>query len=395
MTRELLHRRQALDAARSAFDSRAPLPRDLASDVSESWRRCASSLPVGRTAPVELEDSASRWDESPIRRAAPDLVDELARLAVSEDYVVAVTDPAGRIIWSAAGRSMARLAERAHFVGGANWDETVAGTNAPGLAVRTGRPATVFATEHWCEIVRDWVCYAAPVRGPTGELVGVIDLSSTWQRASPFALATVTATARLIEQQLAAEPPAPAAELQVGVLGHPSASLRGEPVHFSLRQLEILTTLAVRGGLGREELHDLLYGERRVADATLKAEISHLRHLLGGAIASRPYRLSIDVAIDVVDALAAVRRGALDVAVRLYRGQLLPASESPFVIDLRHHLDASLRTALLRGGRLDGLLAYADVHPFDLEVLERAAEVADPTHPSYADVVARGRRALG
>ena len=51
--------------------------------------------------------------------------------------------------------------------------------------LRTGRPAAVFATEHWCDSVRDWVCYAAPVRDTSGAVVGVLDLSSHWRRANP------------------------------------------------------------------------------------------------------------------------------------------------------------------------------------------------------------------
>ena len=59
--------------------------------------------------------------------------------------------------------SSLRSAEGVGLVPGGRWDETVAGTNGIGMALVTGRPAAVFATEHWCEPVRDWVCYSAPV----------------------------------------------------------------------------------------------------------------------------------------------------------------------------------------------------------------------------------------
>ena len=32
------------------------------------------------------------------------------------------------------------------------------------LALMSGRPATVFCAEHWCDAVRDWVCWSVPVR---------------------------------------------------------------------------------------------------------------------------------------------------------------------------------------------------------------------------------------
>ena len=57
--------------------------------------------------------------------------------------------------------------------------------------------------EHWYEPVRDWVCYSAPVRAPDGSVAGVIDLSTTWDRANPLGLRTIGALARLMELELA------------------------------------------------------------------------------------------------------------------------------------------------------------------------------------------------
>jgi len=393
MSADLVQRRRQLEAARTTFARRQPGPVELAPEVSDSWRRCAARLPVDHTAPVNLDDPDASWSESPIRRAAPDIVEELGRLATGEDYIAAVTDGTGHIIWSAAGRSMARLAEQVNFVRGASWDESAAGTNAPGLALHTGKPATVFATEHWCEAVQDWVCYAAPIRAPSGLLVGVLDLSTIWRRASPLALTTVTAMARLVEQQLLSSPATAPVELRLEVLGHPSAALQGQPLRLSQRQFEILVILAARQKATFEELHDLLYGDRPVTRATLKAEISHLRQLLGGAIESRPYRLTLSVEADVLDTLQAVRHGDLEGALRRYAGQLLPNSESPFIIELRHHLDVSVRAAVLQHGQPGQLLHYADVHPFDVEVLEAARLLAPLGDPLLGEVTARLDRA--
>jgi hypothetical protein len=389
--RSLQERRRWLDAARGTFDPdqpTSPAAEALDPEVAESWRRCAHRLPVASTAPVELDDADGLWRDSPIRRAGGAVVEELGELAVSEDYIAAVTDGTGHIIWSAAGRSMARLAEQVNFVRGASWQEEEAGTNAPGLVLATGQPATVFATEHWCEAVSDWVCYAAPLRAPSGRLVGVLDLSTLWRRASPLALTTVVAMSRLVEQQLAAAP-APAAQLQLSVLGLPSVMLAGSPLRVTQRQLEILTILAVGGPVSFEQLYDQLYGERRVAPATLKAEMSHLRHLLGGAIESRPYRLAVEVTSDVAEALDALRCGDLEGALRCYRGQLLVTSESPLVTELRHHLDVALRTAVLARGTGGQLLRFADVHPFDAEVLERAVALSGSADGELAARLAR------
>lgn len=365
--------------------------------MDESWRRCASLLSTRHTAPVGIDDHESRWRDSAIWQAAAETVDELGHLAVKEDYLAAVIDTTGHIIWSAAGPSMARRAERVNFVRGACWHEATAGTNAPGLALHTGRSASVFATEHWCDSVQDWVCYAAPVRSPGGVVVGVLDLSAPWKHASPLALSTVTTTARLVEQQLISRPPVPAPvssqHLRLRLFGHPGAELGGDPVRLSLRQLEILAILGVREQASVEELHDCLYGERPVKVSTLKAEVSHLRQVLGRGIQSRPYRLTLAVDADLLDTMGALRRGQVGVALAAYAGQLLPASESPFIVDLRHHVDVSLRTALLGQGDPSQLLRYSEVHPFDLEILERAGQLIRPDHHLYPELAARLLRA--
>jgi transcriptional regulator of acetoin/glycerol metabolism len=284
MRQELADRRRHVDRLRDEFDPHRPEATGVGSDIASSWRRCAPRLAVGQLAPRDPADPGERWLDSPLRSAAADVIAEFARLAVSENYIAALLDAEGEIVWSASGRSMARFAERAHFVPGTGWREDQAGTNAPGLVLCTGRPEAVFAREHWCMAVQDWVCYAAPVRSPSGLLVGVLDLSATWRQASPLALAAVGAMARVAEQEIAQSGSWERADLCLDVLGTPRARLHGEPVHLPLRQLEILTVLAVDGEISLESLYDKLYGEVGVSVATLKAEISHLRHLLGGCL---------------------------------------------------------------------------------------------------------------
>ena len=113
-----------------------------------------------------------------------------------------VTDPGGQVLWASAPPVLERGAQHVGLVPGGRWDESVAGTNGIAMALVTDRPAAVFATEHWCEPVHDWVCYSAPVHDASGEIAAVIDLSTTWDRANPLALGTVGAMARLMELEL-------------------------------------------------------------------------------------------------------------------------------------------------------------------------------------------------
>jgi hypothetical protein len=388
MSPELRDRRRLAEQARQSDGDAAALVR---AEVVESWDRCRT-IPVDAPPPRSEPDVDESWRASPVRRAAGDLLDRLADVAAAEDYVAAVLDAEGTIVWNAAGREMTRLAERANFVRGTNWSEAVAGTNAPGLTLATGQESAVFAAEHWCEPVHDWVCYSAPLRTPSGRLVGVLDLSARWDRASPLAATTVSTMAQLIGHQLG-DIDVGAPRLSVRVLGQPCVTLDGRILHCSPRQLELLAILALRSSASLEQLHDALYGDRSVSVATVKAEVSHLRRLLEGAIGSRPYRLTLDVHLDVIDVLDALGRGDLERATALYVGELLPMSNSPVITETRHHLEVAMRNALLATGTPEQLLRYARVHPFDLDVLACAGRRADPSSPVAAEAAARAERA--
>jgi hypothetical protein len=173
------------------------------------------------------------------------------------------------------------------------------------------------------------------------------------------------------------------------VLGEPQATLDGAPVRLTLRQLEILTIVAVLGSATLGHLHANLYGDRPVSLATLKAEMSHLRRALGGRLDSRPYRLTLSCRVDAVELQETLDRGDVERAAGLYRGQLLPSSESPFVAAHRQHLDVALRTALLRRGTSSAVLRYTAVHPYDVEVLERGRRLASADDPLVPALTAR------
>ncbi|MEM9516750.1 MAG: GAF domain-containing protein [Actinomycetota bacterium] len=394
MSQDLAERRRQLERVHAEFETSPIAARAahlLASDVAASWDRCRNIPIAGRPPTAGADNAQQAWRTSPIGRAASPVLERLETLAAAEDYVAAVVDASGTIVWTSAGPSMRRFADHAHFVTGTNWSESIAGTNAPGLALATRRSAAVFAGEHWCEPVHEWVCYAAPLRTPNGQLVGALDLSSRWDRASTLAATTVEAMAQLIEVQLR-DIDLGARRLTMRVLGPPRVELDGEAVHCTPRQLELLTVLSLRSTVRLDELHDALYGDRAVSTATVKAEISHLRRTLGGAIASRPYRLDLDLDVDVAQLLEALERGDLEWATTLYCGELLPTSESPFIVETRRHIEVALRNQLLASGTASQLLRYAGVHPFDLDVLMAAGTRADAGTPAAAEAAAMVER---
>jgi hypothetical protein len=292
---------------------------------------------------------------------------------------------------------MRRKAESVNFVPAARWDDQSVGTNALDLANRLDRPAMVFSAEHYAPIVHNWVCWAAPVHDPvTGRQLGVIDLSTTWDRTHPIGLATARVMARLIESAMprSAQHPglgAPAVGsdvpgLTLTLLGAAEAWLDGRRLLLNRRQTEILALLALHpGGLSLEQLHALLYGDESVTVSTLKAEVSHLRSTLEGQLASRPYRLTMPVTVDVNEVLGLLRRGQVRAAVSAYGGDLLPGTNSPALVELADVVAVAVRESLLTDPQPDAVARYTELAPYDTEVMEVClAVLGDRPHPVSA-----------
>jgi transcriptional regulator of acetoin/glycerol metabolism len=387
--RDIAVRFEAIERAKSQVRA-SSTPSLVDPVVHASWQRCLPLDPARRSAPVDpADDSRERWDDSPIRRAAPGLIDQFDQAARSSDLAASIADSEGRVLWRQMPRWLRAGADDIGFVPGGMWHEAISGTCGMGTALAADRPVTVFATEHWLGRVNDWVCYGAPVHAADGTQLGVISMSTSWRRANPLGLTTVATIARLIEVELRAQDQPAAPVLDLRVLGEPVALLDGQPLRLTQRQFEILTILALSESASLGSLHDRLYGDRSVLLGTLKAELSRLRRRLRGHLHSRPYRLTLTTRVDAVELQERLDVGDVDGATRLYAGQLLPDSESPFLIEQRHQLDVALRTALLHEGGTSGALRFAMVHPYDTEVLDQARRLAPADDPLLPAVVAR------
>jgi hypothetical protein len=397
-TRAQLHKQRALLA--QAWDRLVPAICDrrrttagragVRTEIVASWERSAAHImPEVSEAPLaDTDETRFAWETSPLSGAVRQLESQLQTAADDGELVVAVTDPAARILWTYGGAVMRRRAEQVNFVPGGRWDEASVGTNALDLALRLDRAATVYSAEHFSSCVHGWVCWAAPVHDPrTGRQLGVLDLSTTWDRSHPIGLATAEALARLLAREMRATAVAAAAAgapdgagsggqplepklLELKLLGQPDARLGGARLRLTRRQIEILALLALNpDGLDLCDLHARLYGDRPVSQGTLKAEMSQLRARLGGRLESRPYRIGLDVRCDVTDVLHRLRAGDVLGAAERYGGELLPGTESPALAEFGHFVTVALRNALLADPHPAAVQRYLELAPHDLDLL--------------------------
>lgn len=391
-TRAQLHRQRswlerAWERHVPAICDRRPASAERAgvrTEIVASWERSAAHImpEVGEAPLTDAEETWLAFQASPLSAAVRQLEQQLQAAADDGELVVAVTDPAARILWTYGGAVMRRKAEKVNFVPGGRWDEASVGTNALDLALRLDRAATVYSAEHFSSCVHGWVCWAAPVHDPrTGRQLGVLDLSTTWDRSHPIGLATAEAMARLLSRETRESIVAAGAHdgavscaglLELKLLGQPSAQLNGMRLRLTRRQIEILALLALNpDGLDLAELHARLYGDRPVSQGTLKAEMSQLRAVLGGRLESRPYRIGLDVRCDVTDVLHRLRAGDVAGAAERYGGELLPGSDSPALAEFGNFVTVALRNALLSEPHPVAVQRYLELAPHDLDLLGR------------------------
>ena len=377
--------------------------------VADSWlRSAAAGVHVDTVdAPITLPGDTLRdhREAHPLARVFPLLDDVLGQAARDCDAVMAVSDAAGQLLWVCGTPSVLRRAESIGFVEGSNWDERLAGTNAPGVALRLDRTVNVIGAEHFRRSVQHWSCAATTIHDPSDQsILGVLDITGGDQIVVPQTMAMVRAAARMAESELAREllvsargAPATDAPSTGGLtvlmesLGRNDTLLtiddgrgRRQTVRLSPRHSEILLLLAsAPRGLSGDELAVLLYEEDSSA-STLRVEMGRLRSLLGDdLLASRPYRLVAGLAGDWLGVEAHLAAGDVASAMRAYRGPLLPRSVAPGVVRLRESIEGDVRTAILRSGRADLMSAWtrsasgAD----DYEMWRAQARVRGPGSP--------------
>lgn len=392
----LRQKRTAVEQAWSRWQDGEPS--GLQPDVEGSWARSAQHVGLDITsAPTEGDQSVfEAWRESDLHQAVEHYQEQLTQIATDGSFVVAVTNPEATILWTTGSRHMRDRAARANFTVGGKWDESSVGTNALDLALRTRSSQMVFSAEHYAPLIHNWVCYSSPITDPrTGQMLGVLDLSTTWDRAHPLAMSTTVALANLLERDLSTLTLKPqTGVLELSLFGPASATFDGQRLALSRRQLEICAVLAMHAnGMSLEELQSKLHGDGAVSLSTVKSEVSHLRQILGGAVASRPYRLEVAVQCDATAVVAALQAGKFAVAMRAYRGELFPASDSPFLSELRNWIEVALRVAALQSTDINSLSLFVDSHPYDLAVAEHLSRLVAVTDPRYPTVMAQVLRA--
>ena len=184
---------------------RAPVaPRPV---IEQSWERMLRSGVDPdhdvRAGLLPREEVQRRREETALRHVLPVLREGLLSVADVAHHIMVVADDEGRVLWREGSPSVLRKADGLGFELGADWRESVVGTNGVGTPAVVRRPVQVFAAEHFQRSQTSWTCTGAPITDPRdGRLIGVVDVSGPLETMHPATLAWVDSVAKLAEARL-------------------------------------------------------------------------------------------------------------------------------------------------------------------------------------------------
>ncbi|WP_287497484.1 sigma-54-dependent Fis family transcriptional regulator [Pandoraea sp. CB10b_02] len=207
-TPEFAHARRVLNVvqgdATSAVAATDP-------NIASSWRRCLDEHaldPGARMAPRVLASSELRERRHAmerLRHVSMPVLERLQRQLTHPDQAVLLTGPDGVIVDSRLHDRSRDAFHRAGLWPGADWSESSEGTNGIGTCLVERAPVIICRQDHFRALHTSLTCTASPVFAPQGELLAVIDVSSTSAdvtRQSQFhTLALVNLSAKVVESE--------------------------------------------------------------------------------------------------------------------------------------------------------------------------------------------------
>ncbi|VVE58606.1 sigma-54-dependent Fis family transcriptional regulator [Pandoraea iniqua] len=179
--------------------------------IASSWRRCLDMHdldPGARMAPHVIGSSQlteRRNAMEQLRHVSAHVLDRLQRQLMNPRQAVLLTDPDGVIVDCQLHDGTRDDFLRAGLRPGADWSESCEGTNGIGTCVVERAPVIICQQDHFRALHTPLTCTASPVFAPHGELLAVIDVSSTsadLTRQSQFhTLALVNLSAKVVESE--------------------------------------------------------------------------------------------------------------------------------------------------------------------------------------------------
>ncbi|HEB32749.1 MAG TPA: sigma-54-dependent Fis family transcriptional regulator [Spirochaetes bacterium] len=174
--------------------------------IADSWKRCRAgeldsySKNPPNLGPGEVKELINHNQHFiDISRPIMKMIGDMIK---GTGFMVYLYDRDGYILKFITDKTMLSKAKELGNVIGGNRAEQNAGTNAIGLALLTGSPIQIVGPEHYNKNLHCLVCSAAPVRDPSGCIIGVINIHGNYKLLHKHTLGTAVGIANAVERAL-------------------------------------------------------------------------------------------------------------------------------------------------------------------------------------------------
>jgi sigma-54 dependent transcriptional regulator, acetoin dehydrogenase operon transcriptional activator AcoR len=183
---------------------RAPL---VGMQIQESWQR-SSRFGLRKDEspdfdPAGLCDlSLAREQNRELMAHAAPVMETLHDQIVDTESMIVLTDAGGLILHALGDDSFLQKADKVALKPGVAWSEARKGTNAIGTAIAENSPVLVHADQHYLRANSFLTCSASPIHAPTGELLGVLDVTGDYRGYHKHTMGLVRMSTTMIENAL-------------------------------------------------------------------------------------------------------------------------------------------------------------------------------------------------
>ncbi|MDM0045482.1 helix-turn-helix domain-containing protein [Variovorax dokdonensis] len=191
-------------------DGAGRLPAPIEPWITRSWQRCLGAGrrphdsvdfdPVSRARLREVRDRNHRLVE-----AAQPVMAHLSRTLADTRYFPILTDAQGLVVDVGTLPDLTQSDERRALDlarVGVDLSESRVGTTAIGAALAEQQPVWLHRGEHFFDVTSVYSCAGAPLFGPQGECVGMLDLTGVNEQERPELVHLAAMSARSIENAL-------------------------------------------------------------------------------------------------------------------------------------------------------------------------------------------------
>ncbi|MCJ7814192.1 MAG: sigma 54-interacting transcriptional regulator, partial [Candidatus Atribacteria bacterium] len=137
---------------------------------------------------------------------ASQLIMEIAEKMINgSGFRIDLSDKDGYILKMIGDKKILEESEKIGVVIGAKRTELIAGTNSIGVTLFTGKPIQIIGPEHYSVYPRYWTCSSAPIRNPSGNIIGSLNMAGKYHLLHKHTLGMVVGIANAIESALKIE----------------------------------------------------------------------------------------------------------------------------------------------------------------------------------------------